>query len=495
MLPDSERRWIFNEFYETLILKHVSRQQVWYKVPLVANVLPLLVSNCGVFNETVRAALSSFVSRIRDTDHSSDYTIPDGPLPTSPNQVIWQNAFWALAAIAVNTCLQDCGRVCELPKKFTLLLRSSPVYCLLDSLVVMFQLCYYSMTQGPRRAIQIISSCREQHLIHLAEGNTKPVLYIVHGLLLVMAVLQAIKLFAMRGILWTQLFGACYLLSYVVNGAINIFGDAPSDLSREIQQLPPREDVRPSIFIIHWIAILAYTLQIVIWTVALAPAVPDRLTSAPESPVDWCLFPFHLLTAIVWSPLWIGWTILFLLAPLMADIIISLIPVALGRLVLWMEPIKDVLSLASKLGLLFAADPDTIAVVCNIAIFVGFLMLRICTLQFWVVAHFCNVDTFSASIEWMTDTAFVKIDPYLVLLTSISLVAFLSYAIARLLMFGVLAKPLRLDQHMFASNLGWSCLFLFGANVVLAILFYSKTFDPLHTSKPKWVENLPRALQ
>jgi len=97
--------------------------------------------------------------------------------------------------------------------------------------------------------------------------------------------------------------------------------------------------------------------------------------------------------------------------------------------------------------------------------------------------------------NWMVDTAFVKIDPYLVLLTLILLVAFLSYGVARLFMFGVLAKPLRLDQHMFASNLGWSCLFLFGANVVFAILFYSKTFDPLHTSKPKWVENLPRALQ
>jgi len=474
------------------------------------------VSTCGVFNETVRAALSSLVSQnlqstptsvltsvathtagswIRDTNNTSNYTIPDGPLPTSPSQVPWQNAFWALAAIAVNTCLQDCGRVCELPKEFALLLRTSPVYCLLDSLVVIFQLYYYSVMQGPRRAVQIISSCRDQHPIHLAEINDRPVQYIMRGLLAVMAILQAIKLFAMKGILWTQLFGACYLLSYVVNGIINIFGKEPSDLSQETQTLPRRGDVRPSISIIHWISILAYTLQIVIWTVSLEPAVPDRLTSAPESAADFCLLPFHLLTAIVWSPLVFGWLILFIFAPVMADIIISIIPVALGQFVLWMEPIKDVPSLASILGSLFAADPETIAVLCGIALFIGFLMLRICKLQFWFVALAVDGKGVDAMLGWIIGTAFFKIDPYLVMFTSILLAAFLSYAVARLFMFGVLARPLRLDQHKLASNLGWSCLFLFSANVVFAVLYYSKVYEPQHTYKPKWVENLPRVLQ
>jgi hypothetical protein len=62
-------------------------------------------------------------------------------------------------------------------------------------------------------------------------------------------------------------------------------------------------------------------------------------------------------------------------------------------------------------------------------------------------------------------------------------------------MFGVLARPLRLDQHKLASNLGWLCLFLFSTNVVFASLYYSKVYDPQHTNKPKWVENLPRAFQ
>jgi hypothetical protein len=187
----------------------------------------------------------------------------------------------------------------------------------------------------------------------------------------VTAILQAIKLFAMKGILWTQLFGACYLLSYVVNGIINVFGKAPSDLSEETQPLPRRGDVRSSISVIHWISILAYTLQIVVWTVGLEPAVPDRLTSAPESAVDYCLSPFHLLTGIVWLPLYFGWLML-LLTPGMVDIIISIIPVVVAQLVLRAEPIKDVPPLTSMLGSLFATSSKTIAVLCGIALFIGF---------------------------------------------------------------------------------------------------------------------------
>jgi hypothetical protein len=172
-----------------------------------------------------------------------------------------------------------------------------------------------------------------------------------------------------------------------------------------------------------------------------------------------------------------------------------IIPVALGQLVLWMEPIKDLPSLASMLGSLFAASADTIAVVCGIALFIGFLMLRICKLQFWVVALAIDGKGFEATLSWVVGTAFIKMDPYLVMLTFILLAAFLSNAVARLFMFGILAKPLRLDQYKLASNLGWSCLFLFGTNIVFAVLYYSKVYVPQHTYKPKWVENLPRTLQ
>lgn len=62
-------------------------------------------------------------------------------------------------------------------------------------------------------------------------------------LLHVMAILQAIKLFSMQGILWTQLFGGCYLLLYVVNGFLNVFGTPPPELGQEISPLPPRGSV------------------------------------------------------------------------------------------------------------------------------------------------------------------------------------------------------------------------------------------------------------
>lgn len=70
--------------------------------------------------------------------HLSSYgQVFNGTVPAFPGlplyAVSWQSAWWASAAIAVNTCLQDRGKVCGIKKEFNGFLRSSPLFCLVLS--------------------------------------------------------------------------------------------------------------------------------------------------------------------------------------------------------------------------------------------------------------------------------------------------------------------------------------------------------------------------
>lgn len=370
------------------------------------------------------------------------------------------------------------------------------MYSLLDALVIMFQLCRYSVIHGPRRAAQIVNSCREQHPENESQGNARPIQYIIRALLIVMAVLQSIKLFAMKGVAWTQFFGACYLASYMMNAITNIFGKPPIDLSQEAQPLPRRGDIRPSVRISHWISISAYTLQVVIWVVALEPAMPERLSSLPDNVTDFCLLPLHLLTAVVWIPVYFfGWMIPFAAAPLMVDIILLCIPVAIILTILSVELVVNKPSLAGLLGLLFAVDEATVMTVCGVAAFIGFTLLRLCYIHFWVFQYSLDGVGTEVLVGWMFAKAWVAVDPYFVMLTLILLAGFLSYLVQRLFMFGILARPFRLHETKLANNLAWACMFLFCTNVVAALLYYSKVYDPQNTYRPDWVQRLPRAIR
>jgi hypothetical protein len=66
-------------------------------------------------------------------------TVNDGAAST----VSWQTAFALLFGMALNTMAQPCGRVAGYPIEQSIWLRSSPIICLLDTLVMISQLAVY----------------------------------------------------------------------------------------------------------------------------------------------------------------------------------------------------------------------------------------------------------------------------------------------------------------------------------------------------------------
>jgi len=203
-------------------------------------------------------------------------TVDNAPL-TSSREASWQTVFGALAAITVNTCLQDSGRVCGTKKEFARLIRTSPIFCLADFLVISFQLLYYSFTDGPKHAVQIVASSREHHSLQLARGTATPILHIVRGVLLVVAVLQSIKLYAIKGIPWTQFFGACFLVHYVITAILGAFGKPPRELDDGIKPLSTRDNALPNIDTTHLLQAAAIILQLALWSIISKPLLPEQL--------------------------------------------------------------------------------------------------------------------------------------------------------------------------------------------------------------------------
>jgi len=192
----------------------------------------------------------------------------------SAQTVSWQSAFWALVAIAANTCLQESGNICEIDAKFGLLIKSSPIFCAVDAVIACGQIIYYLTKVPPREAIRTVASCRQQHSAGAATESTPLPRVVGRCLLLVLALLQALKLYALRGIPWTQAFGTMYLISYGTNALLNILGKPEPDLYPARPER--RGEILPSKRLVHFFAVGAACLQTAMWIVIVGKAVPDK---------------------------------------------------------------------------------------------------------------------------------------------------------------------------------------------------------------------------
>ena len=138
------------------------------------------------------------------------------------NQPIhWQSAFWGIAALALNTVVQDSGCVLGFLAKYRLILRTSPFVCLFDTCSTMISLATCWRRNSFRRSVQLVAEARGVHESRKKASLTEHVLSIVT---FVVATIQFIKLFALKGIPWTQTFGAFYFASYLVQEALYQFG-------------------------------------------------------------------------------------------------------------------------------------------------------------------------------------------------------------------------------------------------------------------------------
>jgi hypothetical protein len=135
--------------------------------------------------------------------------------------VTWQSAFWSLIPLALNTMTQPAGMVCFLPSSFGTILRSSPLICLIDTVIILEQQIWLTITiHSPFTAASQFAQFRfqdaesdvaEDSLASLQRNTSFRIVIFIFG-----ALPQMIKLYSMTGLLWTKVAGAAYMSSFAV---------------------------------------------------------------------------------------------------------------------------------------------------------------------------------------------------------------------------------------------------------------------------------------
>jgi hypothetical protein len=157
--------------------------------------------------------------------------------PPTHNPVSWKTAFWTLLALALNAMTQNSTFDRDFPSGILFPARSSPIVCAADTLEVLLRLLAYMyagasapaaarhvvqkrMWQPPRsNTVATATDDDKNDDEEAAEsprtlGDQYPRAHIVVFILGVLP--QAIKLFCMSGIPWTQACGGLYLSSFLV---------------------------------------------------------------------------------------------------------------------------------------------------------------------------------------------------------------------------------------------------------------------------------------
>ena len=136
--------------------------------------------------------------------------------------VHWQSAFWGLASLALNSAVQDSGRVLGLPTECQLALKTSPLVCLFDAIHTLFSVAQQCRHRPLRSSLQSVAAVKG---VHSYRGkNVKSTEGLLSIVVSVAALLQLIKLSGLSGIPWTQAFGAFYFVSYIIQEILFHFG-------------------------------------------------------------------------------------------------------------------------------------------------------------------------------------------------------------------------------------------------------------------------------
>lgn len=174
-----------------------------HKVTMLTNSLRVLL-----FTLTLLLLTASGVSQ---DDHDDDQP----PVDESSNQLSWQSAFWGLVGIAFNAATQPSGRIVGLPSSWGLALKFSPVFCILDAFQALnsIRLVRHGRWWAPvvSPAKYVVDEGATQNDVAALQQNT---LFRVIAFILG-PVMQATKLYACRGIFWTQVLATIYLGSFL----------------------------------------------------------------------------------------------------------------------------------------------------------------------------------------------------------------------------------------------------------------------------------------
>jgi hypothetical protein len=429
-------------------------------------------------------ALVATVTSVSITNSAAGQETPSST--GSAQTVNWQSAFWALVTIAANTCLQESGNICEIDAKFGLLIKSSPMFCAVDAFITWGQIIYYLTRVPPREALRTIASCREQHRTDAAAESTSLPLIVGRCLLLVLTLLQALKLYALRGIPWTQVFGTMYLISYGTNALLNILGRPEPDLYPA--QPERRGDILPSKRLIRFFAVVTACLQTAMWIIIIRQSVPDKWLTLRLRKCGW---PIAFLAFL---PVLSFFTIL-VMAAFTTDLLLLFLPPILGTRAIGSLINRFLPSLSDSAANLFGCKVLTLHVTIATLVTAMSATASICFFgPFPAIQAFSESDSFPMRLldnilyHWDIYTPFGF--AFLVL----TFTAMISHFLYRILCVGSLARRIGITNYGNFSNLGWCCVFTFMANFALAMLYYGYVYSPEGTSKPAWLNNLPRKI-
>ena len=144
------------------------------------------------------------------------------PDDTASKMLSWQSCFWAIVPIALNTMCQPSGRILGFDSAYNFTLRSSPIMCAVSAIDTFVQTIVYWTQKGSFIAgLQDIIDFRFEDCPTTDEGSVASLrknqaFRLI--LLLPGALPQIVKLYACKGIPWTQACCTAYLASYVVDG-------------------------------------------------------------------------------------------------------------------------------------------------------------------------------------------------------------------------------------------------------------------------------------
>lgn len=190
-------------------------------------------------------------------------------------EVPWQSIFWALVPLALNTMIQSTGQIVSLPKQYALMLRNSPIVCIVDCVLMLITLIHF-MWQGSSisTAVHLLTVSRFQGstdtiirdntLAGLLENPWLRLFLFVGGTLP-----QTIKLYGFHGVPWTKALASMYLIPILIFEVIafidrgNQNEDLPLPQDEPLAQESIHHDVLISVAQIF--GCLAIAMQVSLW--------------------------------------------------------------------------------------------------------------------------------------------------------------------------------------------------------------------------------------
>lgn len=153
--------------------------------------------------------------------------------------VSWFSLFWGILPIALNSMSQPSGKVCDSPAGIGFMLRSSPIICVFDILIMVVRIIYHSISRGSiREASQVVIIQRftfdDDNSGTFSDFRNNAIFRWISFALMVA---QAVKLFVFEGIIWTKVWASMYIGSFLVLEMLVVIPSRWIDISKAESKL------------------------------------------------------------------------------------------------------------------------------------------------------------------------------------------------------------------------------------------------------------------